>query len=148
MEFRIGDKEVNKESVVVSEMGFGQSLPADKLWVHEFDLEISMEDFMDRMQYMYAEFVDEAISELEFEGESDPAFLAELGFPPLKTMINGHPQEFKTLLLEYLYGAFSETCFASTANTPDFEYVVNSFTDVIVNKNSIVVAGVLFERRA
>jgi len=141
MQIIIANQQVDPDSVVVREMGYWQPISTDEPDGFSFQALVTCTQIVSDLRVVYHEFMGDARLEESHCGETDPRWLKELGFPTLTELIAAHPNEFEELLVEYLYGNFADICFTNVIDSPDFEFVINSFDRVTVGNSTVSITN-------
>lgn len=129
------------EKIGYREFGFGKKV---NLNTCSYLIKIAKDKFVNLMESIYDECIEELRRDDEITGEFDPPFPGATGYPPLKVFIEEHKEAFTEFFRTYFEWDFL-SLLLSNENEPI--YVINSIDSIEITDSSVIVTGEAYKRK-
>lgn len=123
---------------------FSLNKPVD-LQLYECEFIVDKEEFVNCLQPIYDECIDELREEDDKYNDFDPPYKGAESYPELNFFINHKTDDFFEFFSTFFIVDLLESCFANEINEKHWIYVVRSFDKISINDNKVYLYGHVYK---
>lgn len=142
MKFLIENDQIDTESVIYRELGFGEQLNPEGL---SYRFELLTDEIPEKFHEAVNSFIEQCKSDDEGQEISETPELQELGYPNSQKLLAKAPTILGEMIADYLYFEFLNAIFKSPST--DSKFVINSIETVDISGVKVQISGKGFFRK-